>query len=157
MKNACIAALVSFAVFSGCGVSSEVEADEVGQQRDALRSVYPLPTMPSRPSTYRRGMKTYPPTVKSAVTYVEPGDVAGEFEAVGFDVVTRECFFYVRGDLADFNNFKQDVEGALDMVPKNNPTYLGATIAGQVHIGPRVGGGGEPILERAWSRSVNAM
>ncbi|MGV3619478.1 MAG: hypothetical protein ACO1OB_01600 [Archangium sp.] len=154
MKKACIAALVSFAVFSGCGVGTEVDEQEVGHQRSALRSVYPLPVMPAKPTAYVKGMKTYPKTIRSAVTYVEPAATAGEFEAWGFDVETRECFFYVRGDVAAFNSFEQDVEGALDLVPKGNPTYLGSIIQGQPKVGPRVGGGGNPAI---WAHIVNAL
>lgn len=157
MKKACIAALVSFAVFSGCGVGSELDEQEVGKQRAALRAVLPVPAMPTRPTPYTRGMRTFPRTVLSAVTYVQPAENPGEFEAWGFDVVTRECVFYVRGDVAMFNDFEQDVKSALDLIPKGNPSYLGSTIQGQPKVGPRIGGGGVPDLPAVWARSVNAI
>lgn len=152
MKKACIAALVSFAVFSGCGVGAEIEGEEIGVQRDAVRSEFPRPLIPSSPTLYKKGVtKLFPKTVSSAVTHVAQSRTnPDEFEAWGFDVVSRECVFYIRADEKYFAAFRNDVQDALDMIPKGNPTYLGYTIQGQPRIPNPIGPGGDP-----WILSLN--
>lgn len=154
MKKACIAALVSFAVFSGCGVGAEVEGEENGVQREALlRAEFPRPLIPSTPTAYKPGVTPlFPKTVASAVTYIaQSRSNPDEFEAWGFDVVSRECVFYVRASERLFSPFRNDLQDALDMIPKGNPTYIGYSIQGQPRLPTPIGPGGDP-----WLLSINA-